>query len=126
MPQEQNIITDMTTIQEGGVLSAVIKYNGNIVNPTSDPLVTVLTLLPNILPASQNTNNIKQTVGQQDGISYKEGEVIVAIRGTQNVSIDINDKGEATINAEDGLRYSIDDEGNLIYDYTIPIKDFPY
>lgn len=126
MPEQVNLQTDMTTLQEGGDLTVLIKYSGEVVNPTSDPDVTVLTLLPNILVASQNDNNIKQTVGQQDAISYTEGDGVLAIRGNDNVNFNLNDNGELIINAEDALRYSIDEDGNLIYDYTVIIKDFPF
>lgn len=126
MPQQIKLPTDMTTIQENGVLSAIITYPGNLINLTSNPLVTTLTILPNILPASQKSDNIKQTVGQQDGIFYKQGEAVLAIRKNNNVNLELDQNGNLIVNAEDGLRYYIDDEGNLIYDYLVPIKDFPY
>lgn len=54
---------------------------------------------------------------QQDGVSYKEGELIISIVGKGSLTATINAKGELILTGVDVERYSINDMGHLIYTY---------
>lgn len=62
---------------------------------------------------------IANQVGVQEGVSYVEGDLIIRFKtGTfgNTIFVNINSQGELVITSDDVARYSINSNGELIYD----------
>lgn len=77
---------------------------------------------PNCSPSDTFTNKpdiqnclLSEDEMYQDNVSVLEGEGLVTCRFPDEISLDID--GSLIINSPDAYKYSIDVDGNLIYDF---------
>lgn len=101
MPETRQIPTTTSISVANSVLEIVTSYD-----PTGE--------LPAIIDLF-----LANEIGIQEGVSFVEGDLVIRFKtGTfPNITfVSINSLGELVIDSDDVARYSIDTNGNLIYD----------
>jgi hypothetical protein len=117
MQEQKKILTDTRSKQTGGVTTLIVVDGLNEQTYTlNEPTFTEL-------PRTMIGENIMIDDGVLNSVPYREGDLLMTVRDQINkINYHLSEKGDLFVNCEDANRYSINADGDLIYDYSIPIK----